>query len=222
MFQVFLWVFKNKISSPEEWQARRRQCPKQSRARARGADAVEGTGWIWVRLCSWMFQRIRKKSTAQRVPCLSHGLQLFAPKHSNRGLNECVGLASVVQTCLIGSQMSVTDHFCHRDNPASPCSLVYCWLCSCFPSRSGAPDDGRPRYGLCSFSTPLSVFSCFVAAFKPSLQRMGKCLRIVWLRIQYITFVHFFSSCVPSPLYLLVWFSVWSFGFFVFCSFFAL
>lgn len=38
-----------------------------------------------------------------------------------------------------------------------PWSLVLCWLCSCFPLRSGTPDDGRPRYGLCSFSCHSSI-----------------------------------------------------------------
>lgn len=33
-------------------------------------------------------------------------------------------------------------------------SLVLFWLCSCFPSRSGTLDDGRPRYDLCSFFPP--------------------------------------------------------------------
>lgn len=121
-----------------------------------------------------------------------------APKHSNQGLKECFLICLL---CVIGNKMSVTEHFCHRDNPAFPCSLVYCWLCSCFPSRSGAPDDGRPRYGLCSFSTLLSVCSCFVAAFKPSLPRMSQCLRIFWLQIKYITFIHSFFHVFLSPLF---------------------
>lgn len=84
--------------------------------------------------------------------------------------------------------MSDTEDSCHRDNPAFPCSLVYCWLCSCFPSRSGAPDDGRPRYGLCSSSTLFSVFSCSVAAFKPSLQSMSWCLEVMWLQMKSMAF----------------------------------
>lgn len=98
----------------------------------------------------------------------------FAPKHSNQGLKECFWYASMIQTCLIGNKMSVTEHFCLRDNPAFPCSLVYCWLCSCFPSRSGAPDDGRPRYGLCSFSTLLSVL--FFCCFQTIIAKYGKML----------------------------------------------
>lgn len=114
-----------------------------------------------------------------------------------RGWKNAFWFASVIQTCLVGNKMSVTEHFCHPDNLASPCSLVYCWLCSCFPSRSGAPDDGRPRYGLCSFSTLLSVSSCFVAAFTPPLQRMGKCLQSIWLPMKHIfLFTFLFFPCV--------------------------
>lgn len=47
-------------------------------------------------------------------------------------------------------QMSVTKHFCHCDD-TFPHALVLFWLCSYFPSRSGTPDDGRPRYGFHSF-----------------------------------------------------------------------
>lgn len=51
---------------------------------------------------------------------------------------------------------SNTDICTERDACVSvshsfPWSLVLCWLCSCFPLRSGTPDDGRPRYELCSF-----------------------------------------------------------------------
>lgn len=43
-----------------------------------------------------------------------------------------------------------------------PQSLVLCWLCSCFPLRSGTLDDGRPRYELCSFFPPFLLCpSCF-------------------------------------------------------------
>lgn len=35
--------------------------------------------------------------------------------------------------------------------------LSLCWLCSCFPLRSGALDDGRPRYGSGSFSTLAAI-----------------------------------------------------------------
>lgn len=135
-----------------------------------------------------------------------------------RGWKNAFWFASVVQTCLIGNKMSVTEHFLSCDNPAFPCSLVYCWLCSCFPSRSGAPDDGRPRYGLCSFSTLLPVCPCFVAAFTPSLPRMGTCLQISWLQIKYILLFTFFSRVLFS-LYvglicgLLLWLSVFLFLF---------
>lgn len=33
----------------------------------------------------------------------------------------------------------------HNFTPHDP---LLCWLCSCLPSRSGTPDDWRPRYGL--------------------------------------------------------------------------
>lgn len=150
-------------------------------------------------LCSWIFQLIHRRNTRCSIcKCLNCSSITLPQSIPTRSWKNAFWFASVIQTCLIGNKMSVTEHFCHCDNPAFPCSLVYCWLCSCFPSRSGAPDDGRPRYGLCSFSTLLSVFSCSVAAFKPSLQRMGKCLQIIWLQIKYIIFVHIFS-CVFLP-----------------------
>lgn len=52
--------------------------------------------------------------------------------------------------------LSNTDICSERDACMSvshsfPWSLVLFWLCSCFPLRSGTPDDGRPRYELHSF-----------------------------------------------------------------------
>lgn len=116
--------------------------------------------------CSSLFQLIHWRNTQGSIcQCLNYSTINSLPQSiPTRGWKNAFWFASVIQTCLIGNKMSVTEHFCHRDNPDFPCSLVYCWLCSCFPSRSGAPDDGRPRYGLCSFSTLLSVFSCSVAA----------------------------------------------------------
>lgn len=131
--------------------------------------------------------------------CLNCSSINLCPKAFQPGVERTFWFASVIQTHLIGN-LSVTEHFCHCDSPAFPCSLVYCWLCSCFPSRSGAPDDGRPRYGLCSFSTLLSVFSCSLAAFKPLLQRMGKCLQVIWLQIKCITLFTFFHVFF-SPLF---------------------
>lgn len=37
---------------------------------------------------------------------------------------------------------------------ASTWSRSLCWLCSCLPLRSCAPDDGRPRYEFYSFIPP--------------------------------------------------------------------
>lgn len=36
---------------------------------------------------------------------------------------------------------------CQCDKKSFPWSRSLCWLCSCLPLRSCAPDDGRPRYG---------------------------------------------------------------------------
>lgn len=173
----------------------------------KGRCRIGGIGWILSHALMLLNipTALWKKYTVQHMQVFKlqfyNSLPLSIP---TRSWKNAFWFASVIQTCLIGNKMSVTEHFCHCDNPAFPCSLVYCWLCSCFPSRSGAPDDGRPRYGLCSFSTLLPVFSCSVAAFKPSLQRMGKCLQFIWLQIKYITFVRIFSCFFP--LYLLVWY----------------
>lgn len=103
-------------------------------------------------------QKKKKKNTQwNSTQCLNCSSVTRSPKHSNQWLKNALWFLSVIQTSY-RKQMPVTKHFCQCDNTTFPCSLVHCWLCSCFPSRSGAPDDGRPRYGLCSFSTLLSLF----------------------------------------------------------------
>ncbi len=91
-----------------------------------------------------------------------------------------------------------------------PWSRSLCWLCSCLPLRSCAPDDGRPRYGFhflltflppsatpSSISLPLSLSHCLVLnpPHLPSLL-----VGIYW-------------GCFLSGLALSQW-MVWSFPFF--------
>lgn len=149
--------------------------------------------------CSSLSQLIHRRNTQGSLcQCLNYSSGTLCPKAFQPGVERMLfDLLLWYRPVSQENTMSVTEHFCHCDNPAFPCSRVDCWLCSCFPSRSGAPDDGRPRYGLCSFSTLLSVSSCFVAASAPSLQRMGQCLQIIWLQIKHILwFTFFFFSCV--------------------------
>lgn len=69
-----------------------------------------------------------------------------------------------------------------RCRTAFPWSLVLCWLCSCFPLRSGTPDDGRPRYELCSFYP--SFLHC--PSLLPIVLRKRVCVQYV---CAYITLV---------------------------------
>lgn len=77
--------------------------------------------------------------------CPPVSLRPAAPSSNNRHLN------SAQDACVLVSH-------------SFPQSLVLCWLCSCFPLRSGTPDDGRPRYELFLLpSTPLlSLLLSFV------------------------------------------------------------
>ena len=54
---------------------------------------------------------------------------------------------STTDICSVGDACVSVSH-------SFPWSLVLFWLCSCFPLRSGTPDDGRPRYELYSFYPP--------------------------------------------------------------------
>ena len=175
-------------------------------------------------LWSWMLQLIRRRNTQCSIcKCLNCSSVSLCPKAFQPGVERML----VICLCDPDTSHRKQD-VCHWTflslwQPASLCSLVYCWLCSCFPSRSGAPDDGRPRYGLCSFSTLLPVFSCSLstllpvfscslAAFTPLLQRMGECLQVIWLQIKCITlftFFHMFFSRLFVGLVLVCSFDVY-------------
>lgn len=88
-------------------------------------------------------------------------------KHSNQWLENAVLIFHCNGKHLTGNRCLLQKTFFggHCDNTTFPCTLIHCWLCSCFPLRSGALDDGRPRYGFCSFSTLLSLFLYFILVY---------------------------------------------------------
>lgn len=223
IFQVSLWVFTNMIASPKTGKPCG-GCVQNSLLVQHDGQMHCVRDWLDFKSCSyalhcsnWYTEEMHRAAHASVQTIV---LWLFAPKHSNQGLKECF-LICFCDTDMSHRKQDVCHGtFCHRDSPAFPCSLVDCWLCSCFPSRSGAPDDGRPRYGLCSFSTLLSVSSCFVAAFTPSPQRMAHACKLPGCKLNTYFCSHFFFHVLIS-LYvgLILGLLLWLFSFlFILCT----
>lgn len=170
-------------------------------------------------LCSWLFQLIYRRNTQGSIcQCLNCSTVTLCPKAFQPVVER------MLLICLCDTDMSHRKQdVCHWTflSPWQPClPMLPCLLLTVllFPFKVWRTWWWATKvWALFLFHSAFSVF-LFCSCFKPSLQRMGKCLQIIWLQIKYITSVHIFSCFFPFICLFDFGFLLWLLFSFILCT----